>query len=305
MSSKMIAELIAEIAQEVIVEEEVEKRLKKVKRITKKLKQDALEKYFYDKGKRLTNLRKVKETTLDERIEEHNVDIKYYQRFFIQKKVEQEIEDKKREIERAKEQEEWKIERERKEDYLEKYDIPFDTMGHKYVVIQHLIRFIKDKDPEFVKYNQYLKRQKEIAEEEFISKRTDYYGNFRGGTFEVINGYEEEISEKVIETWTRISKNNSGEKKQIFYKCKLGYYLDYPTLPHPAVQPIKEFWERYFEEAINYHYKDCVNTPEGIKEKRFKDGLQTNIFSKSECIMLAEYDLRRKRRLHNNIKELD
>lgn len=76
-------------------------------------------------------------------------------------------------------------------------------------------------------------------------------------------------------------------------------------IPHPAVEPIKKFWERYFEEAIKCYYYDCVNTPEGIKEKRFKDGLQTNIFSKSECIMLAEYDLRRKRRLHNNIKELD
>ena len=208
------------------MEEEIEKRLNKVKRITKKLKQDAIERHLADKGKRLSNLRRHTEKSLDGVIEKHNIDIKYYQRLFIREKIEEEIEDKRVKIRRERQQEEWKNERDRKEYYLEEYDIPLDTMAKHEVLRKHLIRFMKDKDPEFVERNQYLKRQKEITEEKFREARIDYYGYYRGGNIDFDNGYEEEISEEVIERWTRISRNHPYEQKEIFYKCKLGYYLD-------------------------------------------------------------------------------
>ena len=224
MSTKMIAELIAEIAEEVIVEEETEKRLKKVKRITKKLKQDALEKYFYDKGKRLSNLRRHKETTLDEIIQEHNVDIKYYQKLFIKEKVEEEIEDKKYKIKREKQEQIWKEERRVKKDYLGKYSIPYDTMANQYVVIKHLTQFLKEKDPEYVKRNQYLKERKEIAEEIYRQR----CGVSKLIQVDVDTGYEEEMTEEHIERLKRIgrSEGHKVDLENFFYKFKLGYYLD-------------------------------------------------------------------------------
>ena len=206
-------------------EEEVEKRLKKVKRITKKFKQDAIERHLARNGKKLSNLRRHTEKSLDGVIEKHNIDIKYYQRLFMREKISEEIEDKKREIRRAKQEEEWKIERQVKKDYLGKYSIPYDTMANQYVVIKHLTQFLKEKDPEYVKRNQLLKERKEIAEE-IYRQRCGIPKSFK---FDVDTGYEEEMTQEHIEELKRRSGTNKGEGgryEDFFYKFKLGYYLD-------------------------------------------------------------------------------
>ena len=203
---------------------EAEKRLKKVKRITKKLKQDSIERFLAEKGKRLTNLRRHKDTTLDEIIKEHNIDIKHYQKLFMSEKIKQENRDKHTELHTAKQEKIWKEKKQLKQDYLGKYSIPYDMMANKYVLVRHLTKFVKEKDPEYVKRNELLKRRKEIAEMMYrercgVSKMVEVH---------VETGYEEEMTEEHIETLYKIGRSEGYkfDHQDFFYMLGLGYYLD-------------------------------------------------------------------------------